>query len=197
MTRGHRLIEPAQADRGRLISDDFFGASCNESTGGRDYLGDVADHVELEEVFRVHQKEIYVYFLRTMGDAHLAEDLSQETFLRAFRSALLFRGDSSVRTWLFSIARKVLAGHLRRRRDVVSEILEAESVSTEVDPAEQLDIARAIERMPVPAREIVVLVDVLGFTPSEAAEALGLTSNAARVRLTRARGLFRKAYGVG
>jgi len=41
--------------------------------------------MELEELFRAHQKEVYVYLLRVVGDEHLAEDLAQETFLRAFR----------------------------------------------------------------------------------------------------------------
>lgn len=160
-------------------------------------MGDVAEQVELEAIFRAHQREIYVYFLRTANDEHLAEDLSQETFLRAFRSALLFRGESTVRTWLFSIARNVLAGYLRKRGQPMSELSEADVAVVQDDVATQLDIGGALQQLPVTAREMLVLVDVLGFTPADAGDALGLTANAARVRLHRARSLFRKVYGDG
>ena len=66
--------------------------------------------MELEDVFRSQQRGIYAYFSRTLGDRHAAEELTPETFYRACVAALGFRGDSSVRTWLFGIARKVLLG---------------------------------------------------------------------------------------
>jgi DNA-directed RNA polymerase specialized sigma24 family protein len=66
------------------------------------------DRVELEDVFREHQRSVYAFFLRVVGNRHDAEELTQETFVRACSSALRFRGDASVRTWLFAIARHVL-----------------------------------------------------------------------------------------
>ena len=148
--------------------------------------------MDLEEIFRVHQKEVYVYLLRVTGDAHLAEDLAQETFLRAFRGALTFRGESSVRTWLFSIARRVLARHFERTHQEELGVDDDRIVDT--DPALQLEISEALAVLPVGPREALVLCDVLGFTPTEAADVLETTPNAFRVRLHRARSLFRKVY---
>jgi RNA polymerase sigma factor (sigma-70 family) len=75
--------------------------------------------MELEHVFRDHQKAVYVYFLRLVGDAHQAEELTQETFYRACLAALRFRGDSSVTTWLFGIAHRVFLEFLRTKRNEV------------------------------------------------------------------------------
>lgn len=150
--------------------------------------------VDLEQIFRVHQKEIFVYFLRTTGNRHLAEDLGQETFARACTSAVLFRGDSSVRTWLFAIARRVMVDHIRRRGPV-SIPLEPEAPSASRDPSDHVAIEQALRSLPIASREAIVLCDVLGLTPSEAAEVVGLNANAFRVRLHRARGQFREVYG--
>jgi RNA polymerase sigma-70 factor (ECF subfamily) len=149
--------------------------------------------VDLEQIFRAHQKEIFVYFLRTLGDRDRAEDLAQETFVRACGSALRFRGDSSVRTWVFSIARRVLVDHYRRRAPEV--LTEPPEQPRSADPAERLDVERALALLPVAAREAIVLCDVVGLSPGEAATAIGLNANAFRVRLHRARQQFREVYG--
>jgi len=150
--------------------------------------------VDLEQIFRAHQKEIFVYFLRTTGNRHRAEDLGQETFARACSAAVLFRGDSSVRTWLFSIARRVMVDDIRRRGPA-SVPLETESPGPAGDPSDRVAIEQALHALPITARESIVLCDVLGLSPSEAAEITGLNANAFRVRLHRARGQFREVYG--
>jgi len=150
--------------------------------------------VDLEQIFRAHQKEIYVYFLRTTGNRHRAEDLGQETFARACSAAVLFRGDSSVRTWLFSIARRVMVDDIRRRGPA-STPLETELPGPAGDPSDRLAIERALREIPISSREAIVLCDVLELSPSEAAEVTGLNANAFRVRLHRARKQFREVYG--
>lgn len=149
--------------------------------------------VDLEQIFRTHQKEIYVYFLRTVGDPYLAEDLAQDTYLRACDSALLFRGDASVRTWLFAIARRTLADHFRRNApEALAEPPERVRVA---DPGARLAIEEALGRLPILSREAIVLCDVLQLTANEAAEVAETTPNAFRVRLHRARQQFREVYG--
>jgi len=150
--------------------------------------------VDLEEIFRAHQKEIYVYFLRTTGNRHRAEDLGQETFARACSAAVIFRGDSSVRTWLFSIARRVLVDDIRRRGPATVP-LETDSPGPAGDPGERVAIEQALQAIPVSSREAITLCDVLGLHPSEAAAITGLNANAFRVRLHRARSQFREVYG--
>ena len=147
--------------------------------------------VDLEMVFRAHQREIYVYFLRTLGDTAVAEDLAQDTFLRAWSAAVRFRGESSVRTWLFSIARRVLVDHFRKRRP--TETLDDDAVAPEAGFT-SVDIEAVLSSLPPAHREAIVLSDVLGLSPTEAAEVVGVTPNALRVRLHRARTAFRQAY---
>jgi RNA polymerase sigma-70 factor (ECF subfamily) len=149
--------------------------------------------LDLDEIFRAHQKEVFVYFLRTVGERVSAEDLAQETFIRACTSAVLFRGESSVRTWIFSIARRVLADHYRRKAP--ENLVEPPEVVVESDPDSRLDIERALNRLPMPWREAVVLCDALGLSPTDAAGITGVTANAFRVRLHRARQGFREVFG--
>ena len=143
--------------------------------------------MELEDVFRAHQSSVYAYLLRMAGDPVEAEELTQETFYRACVSALRFRGESSVRTWLFGIARRVLLERLRRvdKERPVQDVPEGAVQSS--DPSESLALERAFKALRLADREVLMLVDVLGFEVGEAAAALEVTPGALRVRLHRAR----------
>jgi RNA polymerase sigma-70 factor (ECF subfamily) len=150
--------------------------------------------VELEDVFRTYQRPVFAYFLRVVGSRPDAEELSQETFLRACSAALRFRGGSSVKTWIFGIARNVLmeasrAGLFERTHELV------DTPAAPDDPAQRVDLERAFARIGVADREVLMLVDVLGFEPSEAAAMIGIKQEAMRVRLHRARGRMREAIG--
>ena len=145
-------------------------------------------------MFRANQKAVFAYFLRVVGDRQDAEELTQETFVRACGAALRFRGDSSVRTWLFGIARRVLleaarAGLFERPSELTERAAPAD------DPDERMDLERALASLGLRDREALVMVDVLGFEPTEAAGIIGVTPEAMRVRLHRARGRLREAYG--
>ena len=153
--------------------------------------------MELEDVLRAHQQAVFAYFLRLVGNRHDAEELTQETFVRACSAALRFRGDSPVKTWLFGIARRVLleasrAGIFERRPELDPDL----PADMPDDTDERIDLARALGALGVGDREALVMVDVLGFEPIETARLLGVTPEAFRVRLHRARRRFREVYGV-
>jgi RNA polymerase sigma-70 factor, ECF subfamily len=144
--------------------------------------------VEMEDVFRQHQRSIYAYFARVVGNDHDAEELTQETFVRACTAALRFRGDSSVRTWLFGIARRVLMEASRKglfERRHAAEL--ADRADEEPDHALRLDLEREFSVLALADRETLMLVDFLGFAPAEAAEVVGIDGHAFRTRLYRAR----------
>jgi RNA polymerase sigma-70 factor, ECF subfamily len=150
--------------------------------------------VELEDVFRGHQQAVFAYFLRVVGDRQDAEELTQETFVRACGAAIRFRGDSKVSTWLFGIARRVLleagrAGLFERRAE-----LPEPPADTGSDPDDRIDLERALASLGVGDREALVMVDVLGFEPIEVATMVGVSPDTFRVRLHRARGRLREAY---
>ncbi len=139
-------------------------------------------------------------FVRTrLGDAAAVDDVVQEVFLAAWQSAADFRGDGDPRSWLFTIARRTATRHDRRalpaptEADTLVQLAEAAGYGS-ADP-EQL-VARAQQRAALdralaclrPAdREIIALRDRAGLTGPQAAEALGITLHAAKIRLHRAR----------
>jgi len=146
-------------------------------------------------VFRRHQREVYAYFLRMGTDAGAAEELTQETFVRACTAALRFRGDASVRTWLFGIAHRVLLEASRAGLFERVPPLEAVDRGESIDLDARIDVRRALASLGATDREALVMVDVLGFEPIEVSRSLSITPEAFRVRLHRARARLREAYG--
>ena len=148
-------------------------------------------------MFRRHQREIFAYFLRMVRRHHDAEELTQETFVRACSAALRFRGSSSVRTWLFGIAHRVLLEASRAGLFDRPPAFDPDRASP--DPAsnadQRIDLERALASLGPSDREVVVIVDMLGFTPSEGAALLGISPEAFRVRLHRARTRLREVVG--
>jgi RNA polymerase sigma-70 factor, ECF subfamily len=153
--------------------------------------------MELEGMFRDNQRAIYAFFLRVVGNRHDAEELTQETFLRACTAALRFRGDASARTWLFGIARRVLMeasreGLFERARSVEP----ADALAETPDSDLRMDLEQAFGTLDVADRETLMLVDFLGFSPAEAAELVAIESGAFRMRLHRARRRLRDKVEV-
>jgi RNA polymerase sigma-70 factor, ECF subfamily len=153
--------------------------------------------MELEDVFRNHQRAVYAYFLRVVGDGHAAEELAQETFVRACGAAFRFRGDAPLASWLFGIARHVLLEASRKglfRREAGLDGIDMAAV--EVDHDERIDLEHAFAALGHLDRETLVLTDLLGFSPTEAAELMRVEPGTFRMRLNRARRRLRERLEV-
>ncbi len=141
----------------------------------------------------VHQLHRDVWLLcRHLGDPDAADDLTQDTFLRAHKAWPRFRGDSSPRTWLFAIARRVCADHVRRaghERDLVTKFrLERSRTPTECsDPAEQYSLWQLVAALPQDRRAAFVLTQILGLSYDETAAACECPVGTVRSRVARAR----------
>jgi RNA polymerase sigma-70 factor, ECF subfamily len=129
-----------------------------------------------------------------LGDPQSADDLTQETFLRAFGSLHRFEGRSSVRTWLFAVARNVCADALRSRRrrplTLVRDTadLEAAGSTGPLDSvAENAAVTDLLARLESDRREAFVLTQLLGLSYAEAAEVAGCPVGTIRSRVARAR----------
>lgn len=108
--------------------------------------------MEMEEMFSQHQRALYAFFLRVVGNRHDAEELTQETFLRACTAALRFRGDASARTWLFGIARHVLMEASRKVLFADDRPVEQDdAISEPPDSAFRLDLERAFATLHRPS----------------------------------------------
>jgi RNA polymerase sigma-70 factor (ECF subfamily) len=139
---------------------------------------------------RATQAEVW-RFTAALVDPGAADDLTQETFLRAFKALPGFRGSSSVRTWLLGIARRACADHLRtvvRRRRLDARL--AQQAWTDVphpDPALRLGTADLLARLPEERRIAFVLTQVLGLSYAEAADVEDVPVGTIRSRVARAR----------
>lgn len=127
--------------------------------------------------------------LTARGDKGEIDELVQDTFVRAFQSLAEFRGDSSLRTWLFTIERRLLVDRRRaeRRRPDRDEITEGDALTeyTALDSlvAEETQgrIRKALERLSPTQREVFTLRVGEGLSYKEIADVVGTTEGAARV----------------
>lgn len=157
----------------------------------------MAETRDIEGFYRDHARAVYGYLVSVCGDRTLAEDLMQETFLKATRALGGYRGGSP-RAWLIAVARSVFLDEARRaaRRPAV-ELSDEPADPRQPDPVEQDAIERALARLPERQRTALLLSDRLGLTGTEVAEALGISEGAGRILLHRARRAFRSAYRGG
>ncbi|CCG02015.1 sigma-70 family RNA polymerase sigma factor [Blastococcus saxobsidens] len=130
----------------------------------------------------------------TLGDRDAADDLTQETYLRAFGSLHRFEARSSVRTWLLTIARRVCADALRTRRrrrlTLVREAADLELLAPESGGdavAEGAAVTDLLGRLEPDRREAFALTQLLGLSYAEAAEVAGCPVGTIRSRVARAR----------
>ena len=126
----------------------------------------------------------------SLVDPQAADDLVQETYLRAFRALPSFRAESSARTWLLGIARRVCADHLRavtRRRRLDALLARDHHTGIEADPTGAVDAADLLRRLSPERRSALVLTRVLGLSYEEAAAVEGVPVGTIRSRVARAR----------
>jgi RNA polymerase sigma factor (sigma-70 family) len=153
--------------------------------------------VELEDVFREYQRAVFAYFLRVTGDRHNAEELTQETFFRACGAALRYRGDGSVRSWLFGIAHRVVLEASRKGLfERATSIDDLDLPVPELDHDRRMDLEQAFGALERSDREALMLVDFLGFSPGEAAVVIAVDAGTFRMRLHRARHRLRDQLEV-
>ncbi len=145
---------------------------------------------------RATQTDVWRFTAGLVGAA-AADDLTQETYLRAVRGVAAFAGRSSARTWLLAIARHVCADHIRtlqRRRRLEARLPEPDPVP---DPAGQVSAVDLLRDLPEERRVAFVLTQLLGLSYEEAAEACGVALGTIRSRVARARTQLLAALTAG
>jgi RNA polymerase sigma-70 factor (ECF subfamily) len=150
------------------------------------------DSRAFEDLVRRYQHRVFGVGLRMLGSRAEAEEIAQETFLRAHRALAEFRGEARLGTWLYGIASRLASSERRHPR--------ADDDALDRVPANVADAATALERteleaalhqaiaeLPDERRIVIVLRDVEGLAYEEISEALGLELGTVRSRLHRAR----------
>ena len=157
----------------------------------------------VEELYATHHAEIHSYLSRMLRDHELAADLTQETFVKAFRAFDSLADPTRARAWLYQIAGRTALDELRRRRVIRFVPWNGESRAT-VESAEDealqgrftSELERALAVVPARQRMAVLLSEVEGLSGKELAEALGITHIAARALLARGRESLRQGLVV-
>ena len=158
--------------------------------------GDAAAERELYETY---VDRIYRLTFRLAGDDELARDFTQATFIRAFEKIGSFRGESSLSTWLHSIAVSVILNGLKKvkrihGREIGGDELPEVSIPTrEAEPDLKVRLRRAIESLPDGYRTVFLMHDVEGYTHGEIAAALEVPEGTCKTRLSAARARIRQA----
>lgn len=164
-----------------------------------------------EQLLRSHGGRLLSVARRLLGNEEDARDAVQEAFLNAFRSIDRFEGGSLLSTWLHRIVVNVSLMKLRRRKRKPEESLDhllpafnerghfVERFASVDEPADerlfrledQAAVRAAIDQLPEHYRTVLLLRDIEGMGTAEVAEQLGITANAAKLRLHRARQALR------
>lgn len=159
---------------------------------------------DIEKVYREYSKGVYFYLVRLTGDEQLSEDLLQETFYQAIRTANRFRGDCSIKTWLCEIAKNRFYSYLKKNKSDWDDIsLYEESVCNDNNleeivcaKAELVEIIEKVNKMGE-VGEIFLMHIRDGFSYSEIAALKGKSEVWVRVNCFRVKQNIIKRKGLG
>jgi len=146
----------------------------------------------IEDFYRAHANAVYAFLISLCRDRTYAEDLMQDTFVKATRSLGGYRGGNP-RSWLFAIARSTFIDDTRRRHPVpVEEVYEVGVEDADITEADAIE--QTLSKLPERQRTALLLCDRGGLSYDEVAAALHCTPAAVKVLIHRARMSFRAHY---
>ncbi|MGW1775891.1 sigma-70 family RNA polymerase sigma factor [Streptomyces sp. NPDC002104] len=153
------------------------------------------DPVAVDQFVRALHRDVRRYVAYLSADPQSAEDLTQETFLRALGSLHRFEGRSSARTWLLSIARRTVVDSLRHKaaRPKIADRDDWQTAAEQSQPRgvpgfeDGVALAELLAAIPAERREVFVLTQLMGLPYAEAALMLGCPIGTVRSRVARAR----------
>jgi RNA polymerase sigma factor (sigma-70 family) len=153
------------------------------------------DAAALDELYAKRGPGILSFLMTQVSDREIAEEVLQDVMLAAWKNATQFRGDSSVRTWLLVIARNRAMNTHRRRKLLLVTLDDAfGAFGQDTGPLEKLEkkdtqakVRDALNQLPAPQREVLVLVFYHQLTGPEVAQVLGINEGTVKSRLHRAK----------
>ncbi len=155
------------------------------------------DALAFRRLYEGHVGRVHALALR-MTDPGLAEDVTQEVFIRAWEKLSTFRGDARFGTWLHRLAvNHILTARERHRRRERRHVADEAAVARAEAPPRRssgaaMDLEAALRRLPDGARDVFVLYDVEGYKHDEIARLMGISVGTSKSQLHRARMLLRE-----
>ena len=148
-------------------------------------------------LYDMHVDRVFRICYRFAGEYDLAQDFTQETFVRAFGKIHTFRGESAFGTWICAIATTVSLNELRRikrfrsRETALDDQLRGGSAPRTIEPDLRDDLHREIDELPEGYRTVFLLHDLEGYTHAEIGRILGIQPGTSKSQLFRARNRLR------
>ncbi len=163
-------------------------------------LAAAGDRHAFERLYRQHSPRVFTLCARMVADRMIAEELTQDVFVRAWEKLHLFRGESAFGTWLHRMAVNVVLNDRKsavRQRSRFADDEDGQAVNQApgrpMATGDRMDLEQAINGLPKGARRVFILHDVEGYKHEEIAAMLGVTTGATKAQLHRARMLLRGA----
>ena len=158
------------------------------------------DQVAFAQLFEHYHAPILNYLHRMVSDRALAEDLTQDTFIKAYNALPRTKPDLAFKAWLYRIATNTAISHLRRGKIIkwLPFLTDRETPDEHIEKSvtRKMDITEALSKLPQHYATALLLRHYQGLSLAETAQALDVTENAAKLRLFRARKAFAQVYGV-
>ncbi|NIW35163.1 MAG: sigma-70 family RNA polymerase sigma factor [Gemmatimonadetes bacterium] len=157
------------------------------------------DPVAERQLYDAHVDRVYRLAYRMTGEDDLAQECTQEAFIRAFDRLSQFRGDAAFSTWLHSITVSVVYNvmrkvtRLRNRHVEMDETLGLSESRNAAEPDLKGRLAAAIDELPQGYKTVFVMHDIEGYKHDEIAQALGVRTGTSKAQLSRARAKLREA----
>jgi RNA polymerase sigma-70 factor, ECF subfamily len=155
------------------------------------------------ELFEEHRGPVYAYVVRLVRDPHLAEELTQEAFLKVYQAREKLPGIENPRAWIFRIATNTCLTALKRNRRFrwlpweSAESWQATQVDEPGGVGQRDAVEKALLSLSEDYRAPLLLFSYHGFRMAEIAEVLGITEGAVKTRVYRAKEMFLRAYEQG
>jgi RNA polymerase sigma-70 factor (ECF subfamily) len=156
------------------------------------------DLVAFERLYRENERKVFGLCFRLSSDPALAEELTQEVFVRAWRKLSSFRGESAFSSWLYPLTVNVALSERRSRRRRDARIIATEDPASleraprSPAPEAGFDLEKAMATLPPGARAVFVLHDVEGYKHEEIATLTGVATGTSKAQLHRARKLLKE-----
>ena len=155
------------------------------------------DQIAYEILYKANVGKVYALCLRLCGQRELAEDLTQESFIRAWQKLASFRGDSKFSSWLFRLSSNVVIGHLRKHSkwqvDSLEEEDSYETIEWQQTPCVDRpfglhrEIDTALRCLSDTARVVLIMHEYLGYQHNEISDITGMAVGTSKTHLHRAR----------
>ena len=147
-----------------------------------------------EDLVRAYQADVFRFAWHLTRDRTMAEDVTQDAFLRAFRFIRSYRGDSKFSSWLFRIARNCAMDAMRRQKSLLSRHERQGEVALAItDPVARAELDAALAAVSEDHRQPFLLIEVFGLSYQEAADVLGVRVGTVKSRMHRARAALCRA----